>query len=181
MVKDKYFGLTEGLDEEMPSGVLDIFRKHKLQCRIYYEDGSYKDFYKKFKDSYILTIKKRSYFVNPRCIIRGKHPSISWFFNNPMPINFDYQSSKLTAKNLTEPAKLKRLSDEQKQVLANIKIDSEGMQSLFNTRLMKGLYDGKGMTVMNWIIILVVIGVIILIILQVTGTIDIQTIISGAK
>ena len=177
--KGVFEGMTADLDEPIPSGVMDLFRRKKMQCRIIYEDGSYTDFYKKFGKSYTITIKKREYLVNPRCIIRGKRPSITWFFNNPMPINFDYQCSKLTAKELIEPAKLKKLTEEKKEILANIKIDSEGMHSLFNTRLMQGLYTNKGLTVMSLIIILIVIAVIILVILQVTGTIDLQGIISG--
>ncbi len=167
------------LDEEIPSSILDIFRRKKIQCRIIYEDGSYHDFYKKFSKSYSITIKKRHYFVNPRCIMRGKKPSITWFFNNPMPINFDYQPSKLTAKELIEPAKLKKLTDEEKEILANIKIDSEGMQSLFNTRLMQGLYANKGLTMKGMILILVVVFVIVLVILQLTGQVDIMGMLTG--
>jgi len=172
-----FFG--ENLDEEIPSGIFDIFKKGKIQCRIIYEDGSYKDYYKKFSKSYTIEIKKRMYFVTPRCIIRGAKPCITWFFNNPMPINFDYQPSKVTAESLVERSKIEKMSDEQREILANIKVDSEGMQSLFNTRLMQGLYAQNSMSVKSMIIILIVLGVIILVILQLTGKIDLQSMISG--
>ena len=165
-------------DDEVPSGMFDIFKKGKVQCRIIYEDGSYKDYYKKFGRSYTMDIKGRTYFVDSRCIIRGKRPFICWFFNNPMPINYDYQPSKVSAKELVEKSKLKMMSDKERQISANIVIDSEGLNSAFNTRLMQGLYAGNGLTTKSLIIILVVICVIILVILQATGTIDIQSMIS---
>jgi len=166
-------------DEPMPSGMFDIFKRGKIQCRIYYEDKSYTDFYKKFNKTYTITIKGRDYFVIPNCIIRGKKPSICWFFNNPMPINYDYQGSKLSALDLVEKAKKDDMSDKEIQVLANVKVDAEGMNSLFNTRLMQGLYATGGLSVKSMIIILVVLGVVILVILQATGVVDVQGMISG--
>jgi len=171
--------LTSGIDEPLESGIFDIFKRGKIQCRIIYEDGSFKDFYKKFKQAYCLTIKGRTYFVIPKCIMRGRIPSITWFFNNPMPINFAYQQSTVTALELIEPSKLIKCTDEQREVYANIKIDAEGLQSVFTTKLMKGLYDTGGVTAKNVIIILIVVTVIILVILQLTGYIDLQGIISG--
>jgi len=170
---------TQGIDEPIQSGLFDVFKKGKLQCRIIYEDGTYSDYYKKFSKTYVITIKKRDYLVIPNCILKGKRSFICWFINNPMPINFAYQQSRLTAKELIEPEKLKKLNDENKQVLANIKIDAEGMHSLFNTRLMQGLYAREGMTMKTLIILLVVIAVIIVVLLQVTGYIDINAMISG--
>ena len=166
-------------DEPIPSGLFDIFKRGKIQCRIYYEDKSYSDFYKKFDKTYTITIKGRDYFVIPECIIRGKKASICWFFNNPMPINFDYQPSKVSALDLVEQAKKDEMSSKEQQILANVKVDAEGMNSLFNTRLMQGLYSQGGLSVKSMIIILVVLAVVVLVILQASGVVDIQGMISG--
>ena len=174
--------LTQGisdLDSPIESGIMDLFRKGKIVCRIIYEDGSYKDFYKKFKKSYIITIKKRDYLVVPKCFQSGKKPFIAWYFNNPMPIHFKYIPSKLNALAFTNKDKIKLMSDEQKQILGKTSLDAEGLHSIFNTQLIKGLYDNGGMSGKSIIIILIVVVVIILIILQLTGVVDVMGMISG--
>ena len=86
----------DSLESPLDTGYMDFFKKGKLKITIIYEDGSYKDYFKKFNTIYRVTIKKREYFIIPECIIRGgKNPFIVFFFNNPIPINFKYTASEL--------------------------------------------------------------------------------------
>jgi len=173
-------GLTD-LDSPIESGIFDFIKKNKMICRIIYEDGSYKDFDKKFNKSYIITIKKRDYLVVPKCILRGKRPTIMWFFNNPMPINPEYIPSKLNALTFTEKKKKDLLSDEESEILAKTSLDAEGLHSIFNTKLIKGLYDQGGMSGKSIIIIMIVAVVVVLIILQLTGVVDVVGMLQGVK
>lgn len=179
-MKDIYSETTKDLDQPINTGLFEYFKKGKLQCRIIYEDGSYIDYYKKFSKAYIITIKKRQYLVVPNCILKGKRSMITWFFNNPFPINFAYQPSKLKALDFVHTDKLKTMSKESKSILAKVDIDSESMNAMFNTTLIKGLYDKPGMTMKSFIIILIIIFIIILVMLQLTGQIDIMGALTGA-
>ncbi len=163
----------DDLDKPVPSGLFDIFSKGKLQCRIVYEDGSYKDFFKNFSTSYVIEINKRDYLVVPRCIIRGKNNSITWFFNNPIPINYEYQQSSLNAFELLQKDKKKGLSNDQKSILIRTTLDSEGLHSIFNTKLLQGLYPQEGMSGKQLMIWAIGGVLIVLVILQVTGTVDV--------
>ncbi len=171
--KGEFSSAIQELDEPIESGMFDYFRKGKLQCRIIYEDGSYSDFLKKFSASYIIVIKKRNYLVVPSCIIKGKNNSITWYFNNPMPINYIYEQSKMTALQLMSKEKAKNLTDEDKSILIKTTMDSEGLYSVFNTKLLQGLYPTGGMTGKQMLIYAGAVLIVILIILQLTGTVDV--------
>lgn len=166
---------VEDLERPVKTGMFDFIKAGKVRCVIIYEDGSFSEFYKKFSTSYTIEIKGRKYFVNPKCFLKGKRTTMIWFFNNPMPLSLDYQPSKLKAIDLMSKEKVGRLSDEQKQIYAKVSIDSEGLNSLFNTRLMKGLYDEGGWLTGKMILIFVIVGIILmLVVLQLTGVVDIM-------
>jgi len=166
--KDIITTQLEELDKPIESSLFDIFKGNKLICRIIYEDGSYKDFSKKFGDSYKVTIKGRDYFVIPKCIMRGKRPTISWFFNNPRPINFEYKN---------DPIKRKLIIGEQK---VEVTLDSESLNQIFNTNILKSMYANKPfMTGKVFVTVMVLLGVLILVVLQLTGTVDIIGMIQG--
>lgn len=173
--KDFIDDSIKGLDEPFDSSGLTAFlKKGKMLCRIIYEDTSYIDYYKKFSASYIVTIKNKDYLVVPKCFLRGKFNCMIWYFNNPLPINFEYVQSKVTALSLLDEKKLKALTDEQRTILAKTTMDGEGLHSIFNTKLIKGLYPVDSMFTGKMLLIYgVVIFVVILVILQITGTVDV--------
>ncbi len=171
---------SKDLDTPVESGFFDMFHKNKLQCRIFYEDGSYADFFKKFGDSYVINIKKRKYVVIPSCIVKGKSPYIAWYFNNPIPITHAYVKSKITALDMTDKETRETLSEGHKKILADVNIDAESLNAVFNNRLIQGLYATGGLTFKAWLIIGIFAFIVILVILQLTGVVDIWGMVSGS-
>ena len=65
------------------------------------------------------------------------------------------------------------------QMLARIKLDAEGLHSLFNTKLIQGMYDNGSLTPKTILIFVIAAFVIILVVLQLTGTVDVMGMLSG--
>lgn len=163
------------LDEplELPESASAVRKKGKLKVTIIFEDGSYKEYYKKLGVAYFFTIKKRKYLVLPECIMRGKNPSIIYYFNNPWPLKFEHSISNFKAIDLYEKEIKDILPADIKIFLMNAYIDAEVLQSAFTSNWLKAMYAKPGLTTKAIIIIMVVIVVIVLIVLQVTGAVDV--------
>lgn len=172
--------LTEGIDEPFKSGI-SLFKRGKVRCVLIFEDGSFSEYWKKLTDAYFMTIKKRKYLIVPKCIIRGKYPTIVWYFNNPSPIFFEFERSKVTALDFRTKDEQKLLTTEQKHLLAKVYLDSEGLDSAFDNSIMKGFYSGGGTTVRRILIIILVVAVLILLILHFTGVINIMELLGVGK
>ncbi len=167
--------LSEDLDKPAEIKFEGFFKRGKYRIIIVYEDNSYKEFFVKIKAPYIMKVKGRDYLINPKCIVKGKNPMLIYYFNNPFPVMLEYRQSKLTALDMADPKFVNKLNQTEKENLAMIKIDTEGIHSAFSSNLIKRLYEEKGfLTVRNIIIIAVVFLIISVIILHATGVIDIR-------
>lgn len=179
MMKNKF------IDEQLRE--LDIpvnsqaswMKAKKIRVIIINEDGSFKENFCKYPLSYAFEIKNRAYMLVPKAIIKGKFPTIVYFFNNPFPVYFVFEYSKLTALDLRSEIQKAGLSENQKVIFQNVFIDSETLNLAFNTRVMKGLYSESRITAKHIIIIMVVVVVIILVFLQIFGVVDVWGAISG--
>ena len=174
MFKDEINSAIKDLDEPLktPSALGNFFKRGKLKVIFIYEDGSYLEVYKKFDKSYFIENKKKLYQVVPRCIIRGKRPMIMFYYNNPAPIEPKYIHSELTADLLyREPKQQTEKSD--KTFIPRTYLDSEALHSAMDSNIMKMMYQGNKLSAKTLIIIGIIVFVMILIILQVTGTVDI--------
>ena len=172
--KTIYNDLTEGIDEPIQTtGLSSLFKKGKIRCRIIFEDQSYKDYWKKLDKSYVIEINKKTYFLEPSCILRGKESTISWYFNNPVPIIQTYEKSKLSMKKIIGDKEWAKLPDKQKKITASTFLDSDSATSVFNSRLIQGMYANTNMSLKQWLLIGGVVIIVILVLLQVTGAVDI--------
>ena len=156
------------------------FRK-RLRLIIINEDLSYSEKLVNYPRSYVFDVYKRSYLIVPKAIIKGKIPTLVYYYNNPYPIQFDFEYSKLTSLDLRTDKEKLQLSDHQKTLMANIPIDGEILHLGFNARVMRNLYAVGGVTGKQIIIILVAVSVIILVFLQVFGVVDVWGMITGAN
>lgn len=156
-----------------------IFKGGKIRVFLINEDNSYKEYYKKFPKSYLLTIKKKGYLFLSKCLIKGKFPTICYYFNNPYPLNFVYEISQLTAYDLRTPEQQTALSKETRSILVNTPLDAETLNLAFTTRVMGSIYGTSSFTAKHLIIILVVVAILVLVFLQVFGVVDVMGMISG--
>ena len=156
------------------------FKKGKYRILMIYEDGSFKEFWIKIKESYIIKIKGKAYIVVPKCIIKGKHSTLIYYFNNPNPIFLDFEHSKLTASKFYTQEQYNKLHEEQKMVLSQTYIDSNALQVGFSSKIIENLYKENVLTVKMMLLIMGGVIVVILIILQLTGTVDVLGFFSGA-
>ncbi len=162
--------------------VRGYLKKGKVRIIIIYEDYHHKEYFKGLQDDYFLTIKDRKYIILPECITRGKNPTIMFYFNNPYPIKFKYERSKLTALDLVPIKKIDEIPELRKNELANMYLDATSLHAAFSSNLMKGLYaDSGSWTGKGLIVIAVILLVVVLIILQMTGAVDILGFMSGGN
>jgi len=151
----------------------------KIRLIIMNEDGSFKENFCGYPKSYCFDIKGLSYILVPKAIIKGKFPTLFYYFNNPFPIMFEFKYSKFTALQLRSEEQKALLQDNQKVLLENIYLDSETLNLAFNNKVMKGLYAQTGITAKHIVIILVVVAIVVLVFLQVFGVVDVFGMISG--
>ena len=152
---------------------VSFLKKNKIRVIIRYEDGSHATYYAKLGSSYYITIKKRKYLIIPKCFSKGKNPTIEYYFNNPFPIEFSYESSKITPFELWQDPEKKIIPEDIKTSLASICVDSETLQNAFNSNWLKSMYAKPGLTTKSLLIIGGAIFIAILVILQVTGVVDV--------
>ncbi len=168
------------LDEPVEfAGPKRLFKKNRIRVFLINEDLSYKEYFVKFPQSYVIDIKRRSYLVLPKAIINGKYPTIVYYYNNPSPILFEFQYGKISALDLRDKKQIEKMSDEEKITLSNIALDSESINLAFNTRVMRGLYARPRLTTKALLIIMAALVVVILVFLQVFGVVDIVGAFSG--
>ena len=182
-VKDFISKQLEDLDHPLaPQTGGGWFKKDRLRILIINEDMSFREYFMKYPDSYSLDIKNKSYILVPKAIIKGKFPTLVYYFNNPFPVLFVFEYSKVTALSLrSDPAQLVGMTKEQETILANINLDAETINLAFNSRVMRGLYSNSVLTPKLILIIFIVVVVIIMVVLQATGLVDFWGAITGAK
>lgn len=156
------------------------FKKGKYRILIIYEDSSFKEFWIKIKESYIIKIKGKAYIVVPRCILRGTHSTLLYYYNNPNPIYLKFSHSELTASKFYSEEHLSELSKEQKEIFAKTYIDAEALQVGFSSKMISNLYKENVLTVKMMLLIMGGVFIVILVILQLTGTVDVMGFFSGA-
>jgi hypothetical protein len=170
---------------EQPAGMnfepFGWLKKNKICIRIIFEDGAFKDYYRKFKEDYTWTVKEKRYLIVPRAIIHGKPPTITYYYNNPMPIMFEHEHSKIKSSDLMDKEYLKKLPVEMQTTLSKTVIDSSVLHMGMTTNVINKMYGTSGLT--NKMLILIIIGVILVIcvILQLTGTVDFLGMMTGKK
>ena len=158
-----------------------FLRKGKCRFIIIYEDKSFKEFYKPLTEDYVVTIKKKKYVVLPEAVIFGKYNTFAYYYNNPMPVNFQFEMSKITADKMYDKENFEKLPKGMQMTLANTYIDSKTINVAFTSNLVNKMYSDNKMSTMNWIFIMGAVLVVILVILQVTGTVDVFSMITGVK
>lgn len=170
------------LDHPLPTqGGKGWFKKGKLRVIVINEDYSFREFFCRYPESYTIELKKKTYVVVPKAIIRGKFPTIMYYYNNPFPIGYDFQYSKVTALDLRDdPEQVKKMTEEQKTLLANVDIDAETINLAFNTRVMRGLYSNSFITPKFIIIVAIIFIVVVLLVLQLTGVVDVWGLLTGS-
>lgn len=159
---------------------LNIIEKGKIRVIVHYEDGSHVAYMLKLGQSYFFNIKKCYYLIVPKCISRGKKPTIQYFYNNPNPIEIGYKATELKADNFRTKDELKNLAEGQKTILANTFIDAEALKSAMTSRLLQGIYQQSKLTLGAIMVICGAVLVVILIILHVTGVVDVVAMLGGA-
>lgn len=157
-----------------------MFSKGGLRVIIIGEDNSAVEHFIKWPKAYVIEILNKSYFLLPRCVLRMKDPTIIYYFNNPFPVEFVFQHSNVSALDLYDGPSKAILDEEIKTYLASVFIDSDVVQLGFNNRFMKGIYGYSGLTMKNWLFIGGAILVSILLLLQLSGKVDVIGNLTGA-
>jgi len=156
-----------------------FFKKGKIKIVIHYEDGSYLEYWRKNKEDYTISINKRKYLLLAVAIEQGTNPSIHYYFNNPAPIIFKYQSSKISAINMYEKDDIQTMSKGLKHSLATTFLDSSTLHSALTSNLLTKMFSNQGLTLKGWLILMGGTLIIILVVLQLTGVVDVIGMISG--
>lgn len=151
-----------------------FLKKGKLRIIIIFEDGSSKDYFQRFGQSYFFTIKKRKYLIVPDAIVKGKNATLIYYFNNPFPVKFIYENTQMSAIELYDKDMRDKMPIALKTMLANTMIDGEVLRAAFDSNFLQNMYYQRKITMKAIIIIVLVVFVIILVILQLTGVVDIM-------
>lgn len=169
------FNLFDKNAPKIEGSGLGLYKGGRIRVRIINEDRSYIDYTCRLKNPYFLEIGKRYYMIVERCILRGKIPFICFYFNNPLPIEFIHKTSPLSALDIRTDQEQRALRDEEKTILTNLKIDAEALRAAFTARILKGIYEGTPLFTFKFIFgALVVICIVILVVLQLSGKVDIM-------
>ena len=169
----KISSMLGDLDQPVIIGKVGWFKGGTLRVLVINEDKSYREHFVRFPKSYVIKIINKSYLFVPKCVIRGKHPTIVYYFNNPFPIDYEFQISTLKAIDLYSEDQKALLDDDVKVYLAKVSVDADIITLGFDNRFMAGMYGQGGLSVKVWLIIMGVVVVLILLFLQLTGKIDI--------
>lgn len=177
--------IMEKLKQPAPEIESNLFNKGKFKIIIIYQDLSIKTYRRNLKNPYYFTVGERDYLISSKCIIRDKNPTLMYYFNNPFPIKFEHSPSSMTSQKIME--KLKESRDEDdidikknwKEIQTTINYDASTLHTLNTTNVINKMYNDGGKTMGDWMILIGGIAIAVLVILQVTGQIDIMTYISG--
>lgn len=159
---------------------LDFIKKGKVRVVIIYEDRSYKEYFVKLKADYAFTIKNKKYIIYPESIVFGKHRTIYYYFNNPLPMHFAWQKSKLTAADLRSQETLDTYKKDVQDRLASIPVDGSMVHQMVENQVLKHLYDQNSMNARGYIMVAGAVLIGILVVLQVTGTVDVMGFLQGS-
>lgn len=170
----------DGLDVPIIEEDAGFFKRKKVRLIIINEDSSFTEYFRKYPRSYLFKIKKKLYLLVPCAIIRGKFPTLVYYYNNPFPLRFVFEYSKLRALDLKSMDQLKDMKDEEKTLLAQIQIDAETLNLAWDTRVMRAFYENAGLTWKVFLIIAIVAIIIIIVFLQLFGVINIGDLLSSA-
>jgi len=152
----------------------------KVRVIIIYEDLSFNEFFKKLNEDYLITIKEKKYILIPESVIRGKYNTFVYYYNNPYPIRFTFTKTKLTSADMYNDETFQLLPEHLKMTLTDTYIDAKALHVAFSSNLINKMYALTKMSTMNWLIIIGAILIVVLVILQVTGTVDVMGALSGA-
>lgn len=176
--------LKSGLDEKFHTKksfwsyipiIKNFVKKKQIKVVIINEDSSTNSYVKALPKSYFFEIDKKSYLLVPKCIMRVDNiPVIYYYFNNPFPIHHKFEYSTFKPIDLKTEEELAKMSFEEKTALASVSIDAESLNLAMNTRFIRGLYFGEGMTTKTILYIIGAVLIAILVILQLTGTVDVM-------
>lgn len=172
---------VDELDTPIEYEKTGLFKRNKFRLIIINEDQSCRDYFKKFPLSYLFKVKKKAYVLVPKAVIKGKNPTLVYFYNNPWPLFLKFEYSKVTALDMYHSEKQKQLSEEQKVMLKNIVLDSDSISAALNSRFLQGLYQKPGLSAKWIILIFLVIGVMVLIFLHAFGVINIFEILGAQQ
>lgn len=177
MLEEQLKEMDKPLDISKPTGI-KFFKKGKVRIILIYEDQSYAEHYISIaKENYFFTIKNRKYLINPKAFLFGKQPIGVWYFNNPVQVQLPYTTSKVTAGLLNADNKL--MSRDMKELYGNIILDAEALHAAFTSNVIKGLYARQWLTGKMLLIILGVALMAVLVILQLTGKVDVFGFLTG--
>ena len=177
LIKETLSDLNDPVEFDQLSGA---FKWGKHQIMIIYPDNSYKIYKLKINNKLKFSIKEKDYIIIPKCILRSrKKLFIAYYFNNPFPINFKWEGSKLTSKDLYTNDQLKEIDDQEIELLAKTVLDAASIHSLLSTNVVKGLYPKTGIKQIFWVVLAIVGFIMFLIILQLLGFIDLYSFIAG--
>lgn len=157
------------------------FKRGRIRVIIINEDMSYSEYYRKYPKSYTIEIKEKAYFVVAKCIIRGKYPMLIYFFNNPFPLYLEFRASKLKATDLHSEEQIRGMPEKELVTLSNIYLDAESVYLALNTRFLRGLYEKPGLTLKAWLLIMGAVVLVLLIVLQLTGKVDVMSWFAGGR
>ena len=153
---------------------ITAFKGNKFRAIIINEDLSANEYFIKFPESYVIAVKNKNYFVVPKAFLRiGKYPTMVWYYNNPFPIQFVFKKAEVTALDLRDSAEIDRLSKEERTELEGIIVDAEMVKLGFDSRAMGNIYGKTQLTLMQWFYIAGGLLVVILVILQLSGKVDV--------
>lgn len=167
--------LNESLNAPIPkinSGLTSIIKRNRIKVVLHYEDGSYRIFFKKKgKDSYKLDIMGFTYIIIYDAIVKGKISEIHYYFNNPFPIKFGYLKSKVKSSDLPDELFDKFNSSDLHQL--DVTIDAQVLKACMESNAIKNMMKSDGMDTKGLITIIIVVSIVLIVILQATGTVDI--------
>jgi len=158
----------------------NFLKKGKIRIVMIYEDQSFAEYFKKLDEDYVFTIKEKKYVIVPEAVIIGKYNTFVYYYNNPMPIKMSYTKTKLTCDKMYDNETFKSLPPELQTTLSETYLDSKALHVAFSSNLINKMYSESKMSTMNWLIIIGAVLIVILVILQATGTVDVVGMLSGS-
>jgi hypothetical protein len=161
------------LEQPVPFSAKGFFKDNKVMVIIVNEDTSASIYWCNLPDSYIFHIKKKAYFLVPKAVITGKYPIIIYFYNNPFPLFLEFKKSEFGLRKMLTEEEFGKLLPAEKVIVVNTVLDADSIHLAFNARIFNNLFERPGWN-MKVVLIFVVIGIVVLLlILQFTGVVDI--------
>lgn len=172
IVQDQMRELDRPLDSELSA--LSIFKKRKVQCTLIFPDQSYSVFFKTFRKGkgQVFEMMGGSYFYHPKCFLAGKPTKAFWYYGNPLPIMLRYRATDLKADSLLSGDDEKALSDDELATLSQTYLDAESVKATLSSKVINSILARDWLTGKMVLVIVVAVFALILVVLQLTGKID---------